>query len=59
MGRGGRGGGGWVGNGGGGVRLDMNEESKFLRKFIKKNWGGGLGGRVAFRGVGLGGSGWM
>ena len=43
-------------NGGGrfgGVRVDVNEELKFLRKFKKKNLGGGSGG------VGLGGSGWM
>ena len=41
--------------------MDVNEELKFLRKFKKKNWGGGLGrgGRVA-GGVRLvGGSGWM
>ena len=47
---------------GGGVRVDVNEELKFLCKFKKKkkkkNWGGGGGG---VRGVGLGGggSGWM
>ena len=45
-------GGGEVGGGGGvgvGVRVDVNEELKFLRKFKKKNffWGGGWGrGRV-------------
>ena len=37
--------------------MDVNEELKFLRKFIKKSGGGGGrgsgGGRVA------GGSGWM
>ena len=37
---------------GGGVRLDVIEELKFLGKFTKKNWGGGGGpGGV--------GSGWM
>ena len=46
---GGSGGGGRVG---GGVRVDVNEELKFLRKFKKKNGGGWVGG------VGLGGSGW-
>ena len=47
------GGGGWVGGGGGVgvVRVDMNEELKFLGKFKKKNslGGGGVrggGGRV-------------
>ena len=30
--------------GGGGVRVDVNEELKFLRKFTKKNSGGGGGG---------------
>ena len=51
---GGRGGGGRVGE----VRVDVNEELKFLRKFTKKRFsgvcvgGGGGGGR-------LGGSGWM
>ena len=39
--------------GGGGVRVDVNEELKFLCKFKKKNWGGGQGGGVG------GGSGWM
>ena len=29
--------------------MDVNEELKFLGKFKKKNWGGGL----------VGGSGWM
>ena len=33
-----------------GVRVDMNEELKFLGKFTKKNRGGGRVG---------GGSGWM
>ena len=33
----------------------MYEELKFLRKFKKKNWGGGGGDR----GMWLGGSGWM
>ena len=48
--------GGGVGLGGGGVRVDVNEELKFLCIFKKKkNVGGGV------RGVGLGGggSGWM
>ena len=40
--------------GGGGVRVDVNEELKFLCKFKKKKFGGG-----GVRGVGLGGSGWM
>ena len=44
-----------VGGGGGqvwGVRMDVNEELKFLVKIQrKKNWGGGV------RGVGLGGGG--
>ena len=40
-----------VGGGGGGVRVDVNEELKFLQKFKKKIWGGG--------GVGFGWSGWM
>ena len=55
------GGGGWFGGGGGRVRVDVNEELKFLKKFTKKireggsgeGGGGGLGVRV--RGV----SGWM
>ena len=37
--------------GGGGVRVDVNEELKFLCKFKKKIGGGGV------RGVGLGGGG--
>ena len=40
----------------GGVRVDVNEELKFLGKFKKKNifffGGGGGGGRVAFGGGG-------
>ena len=49
--------GGGVGSGGGGyrvggVRVDVNEELKFLRKFKKKMGGSGLGGGVGF---GLGG----
>ena len=41
---------------GGGVRVDVNEEWKFLCKFkTKKKLGGGGG----VRGWGLGGSGWM
>ena len=52
---GGRGGG--VGLGGGGVRVDGNQELKFFGKFKKKNWGGGV--RVGpWGGPGLG-SGWM
>ena len=48
--------------GGGGVRVDVNEELKFLRKFKKKNWGGGVrgvgsGGGGGGRGVGSGGTG--
>ena len=54
------GGGGWsVWGGGGGVRVDVNEELKFLCKFKKKNiffLGGGFLGGV---GVGFGESGWM
>ena len=34
--------------GGGGVRVDVNEELKFLWKF-KKNIGSGPGGRVGVR----------
>ena len=37
-------GGGWGGRERGGVRVDVNEELKFLGKFKKKNWGGGVGG---------------
>ena len=40
---------------GGGVRVDVNEELEFLRKF-KKKFGGGVSGGG---GVGLGGSGWV
>ena len=48
---------GWVGLGGRvlGVRVDVNEELKFLGKFTKKNSGGGLG---RFAGGGGGGFGW-
>ena len=45
-----------------GVRVDMNEELKFLRKFKKKKklGGGGGGGSVGGGGRGrVGGSGWM
>ena len=45
-----------LGRGGGGVRVDVNEELKFLGKFTKKKFRGGgfrWGGRVG------GGSGWM
>ena len=48
-------------SGWGGVRVDVNEELKFLGKFTKtKIGGGGSGGGVRW-GVGLvgGGSGWM
>ena len=54
--------GGGVGSGGfgWGVRVDVNEELKFLRQFTQKNRGGGLGGRgVRVEGVRVGGSGWM
>ena len=48
-----------MGGGGGrvgGVRVDVNEELKFWRKFTKKkNFRGGGGGRE----YGFGGSGWM
>ena len=50
------------GRGGGGVRVDMNEELKILGKFKKKIGGGGVrsGGRGAgCRGDGFGRSGWM
>ena len=47
---------GGVGLGGGGVRVDVNEELKFLCKFKKKKKNGGGGG---VRGVGFGGSGLM
>ena len=54
---GGRGGGGRVW----GVRVDVNEELKFLWKFKKKIWGGEVRGRGSEEGVwfGGGGSGWM
>ena len=41
----------WAGGGGrvGGVRVDVNEELKFLGNFIKKNWG--WGGRGSGFGV--------
>ena len=42
------GGGGWGLVEGGWVRVDVNEELKYLGKFKKKKWGGGGG-------VGLGG----
>ena len=41
------------GGGQGSLRVDVNEELKFLRKFKKKIWGGGGGGE------GWWGSGWM
>ena len=49
---GGRVGGVWSGSRGG-VRVDVNEELKFLRKFTKKSGGGGVGRWVRW------GSGWM
>ena len=59
------GGRGVVGSGGGGVRVDVNEELKFLGKFKKKiifflegGQVGGGGGR-GVGGDGFGGSGWM
>ena len=42
--------------GGGGVRVDVNQELKFFGKFKKKNWGGG---EWVHGGVRVGGSGWM
>ena len=39
-----------------GVKVDVNEELKFLGKFTKKKIGGGSGGRGR---AGGGGSGWM
>ena len=33
--------GGWVKGFGFGVKVDVNEELKFLRKFTHKKWGGG------------------
>ena len=39
-----------VGLGGGGVRVDVNEELKFLGKFQKKNGGGVRGGGVELGG---------
>ena len=44
----------------GAVRVDVNEELKFLRKLKKKKIGGGGGRGVRWGDVGLvGGSGWM
>ena len=55
--------GGWGSGWGGGFRVDVNEELKFLGKFTKKkNWGGegrGGGGGGSGEGVRLGGSVWM
>ena len=55
-------GGGGRGGGGrgrvGGVRVDVNEELKFLGKFKKKKIAGGGGGGSG-SGLGGGGSGWM
>ena len=42
---------GWVRLGGGWVRVDVNEELKFLWKFKKKIWGGGGRGRGRVWGV--------
>ena len=52
---------------GGGVRVDVNEELKFLLKKIQKKkiflgggrGEGGVGGSVGGVGLGGGGSGWM
>ena len=55
-------GGGWVRGGrvgGGGVRVDVNAEFKFLGKFTKKLGGGGVGRRGVRWGSGWWGSGWM
>ena len=41
---------GWVGGRVGGVRVDVNEELKFLGKFTKKKFGGGSGGGVGLVG---------
>ena len=47
------------GSGGWGVRVDVNEELKFLGK-LKKKLGGVVGGRRGGGGSGTGwGSGWM
>ena len=52
----------WVGGGGGrvggGVRVDVIEELKFLGKFTKKKIGWGQGGLGRGGGGGGGGSGW-
>ena len=54
---GGVGGGGWSGrgegSGWGGVRVDVNEELKFLGRFTKTNRGGGVGRGGGRMGVGL------
>ena len=51
---------GGVGFGGGGVRVDVNEELKFLvGKFQKKKIGGGGPGGGGGGGSGWRGSGWM
>ena len=42
-----------------GVRVDVNEELKFLRKFTKNRGGGGFRGVLGLGGVRVGGSGWM
>ena len=57
MGQGGGRGRGW-GRVGGGVRVDVIEELKFLGKFTQKNSGGGRFGGGGGSGSG-GGSGWM
>ena len=52
------GGGGGGGGGLRGVRVDVNEELKFLGKFTKKKWGGEEGGGSGGE-SGWWGSGWM
>ena len=52
---GGGSGGQWEGSGWGGVRVDVNEELKFLSKLKKKNFGGGSRGPVGGGGGGGGG----
>ena len=44
-----------MGGGGGGVRVDVNQELKFFGKFKKKNWGGGGWVHGGGGGSGLGG----
>ena len=40
----------WGGGLVGGVRVDVNEELKYLGKFKKKKWAGGRGGGFGFWG---------